>query len=215
MLTMRQLWSRLHCQELPPRMSAGITVLRLKHGPFWNQSYVVGIPGGPAAVIDPAWDVPGILAAAESHNLHITHAIVTHGHHDHVKGLEEIVAATAADVLVHEADAGILLGEFAGQTTLLADGDEVSIGAATATVLHTPGHTAGSICILIGDNLFTGDTLLVGALGRHGAYKGAREQLERSVHEVIGALPASVLVHPGHDEGPKPVAPLTEALPSR
>ncbi len=196
-------------------MSEDLVVLRLRHGPFWNHSFVAGFVAGPAIAIDPAWDVPGILDAARAHILTITSVLVTHAHHDHMNGLSELVAATNAEVLIHEAELPLLRAEYAGPATSVRHGHELRLASVAATVLHTPGHTPGSVSLSVDGNIFTGDTLMVGSLGRHGAFEGACEQLLESVYATIGALPPETVVHPGHDDGPAPAAPLSEALPPR
>ena len=179
-----------------------LVVARLRLGPFWNFSYVIGTAEGAAAVIDPAWDVPALLSAAAEHGLRITHALVTHGHHDHVHGLAELVAATDAAVVVHHADAELVRESFDGPLVRVEHGHTLTLDAVSLTLLHTPGHTRGSLSVLAGSNLFTGDTLMCGGVGRHGYYPDAAAELLHSIAVVLAGLPPDTTLYPGHDAGP-------------
>ncbi|MGD9935488.1 MAG: MBL fold metallo-hydrolase, partial [Dehalococcoidia bacterium] len=179
-------------------------VVQLRHGPFWNFSYLVGIPGAEAMVVDPAWDVPGILAAAAAHDMQITHAAVTHGHYDHAHGLAELVEQTGAAVFTHVDEAALLGENFVGELLTVGHGDDVQVGRLSLRFLHTPGHTPGSVSILARGTVFTGDTLMTASRGRHGSHDGAAEQLNRSLADVLGVLAPETTLYPGHDAGSLP-----------
>ena len=169
------------------------------------------------ALIDPAFDIGRILSEAQRLQYRITHIINTHGHSDHTAGNRAVKAATGAQLLIHELDAQ-RLGKMLHNTfsrilggkgsprpdVLLRDGDIVRIGETNLKVLHTPGHTPGSICLYADGNLFTGDTLFVGAVGRIDLPGGSRLQLRMSFREKIFTMPADTIVWPGHDYGPAP-----------
>ncbi|GAG19836.1 unnamed protein product, partial [marine sediment metagenome] len=87
---------------------------------------------------------------------------------------------------------------------LLKDGDVINIGENILKVIHTPGHTIGSICLYTDGNIFTGDTLFVGSVGRTDLPGGSIKQLLKSIHEKIYSLPGNATVWPGHDYGPLP-----------
>lgn len=181
-------------------------------------AYVVGDPAsGRAALIDPAFDVPEILAAAESEGFHISHVINTHGHADHISGNAEALRATGAALCCHARDAGrvrgLLTGAFAriigGKGSpkpdiLLEDGQELSIGGIALRVIHTPGHTPGGICLLCGNNLFTGDTLFVNGVGRTDLPGASQKALADSIANKLFTLPDETVVWPGHDYGDTP-----------
>lgn len=193
------------------RMSDDLLVVRLRHGPFWNNSYLVGDPAsGTALAIDPAWDISALLAAATGYGLRIVASAVTHAHHDHAHGLAELVAVTGATVLVHQDDAADLAAVYGGPAIPLAHDDRPDAGGLPLRWLHTPGHTAGSASLLVGRALFTGDTLMVGALGRAGPFADAEAALWHSVRAVYAALPDDVIIYPGHDAGPRPASTLAE-----
>ena len=170
------------------------------------------------ALIDPAFETDRILAEAGAWEYRVTHIINTHGHSDHTAGNEAIKTATGAKLLIHAVDAN-RLGKVVHKTfsrilggkgspapdVLLNDNDLIQIGDGTnLRVIHTPGHTPGSICLYSDGHIFTGDTLFVGAVGRTDLPGGSSKQLLTSIQEKIYTLPGSTIVWPGHDYGPYP-----------
>ena len=174
------------------------------------------------ALIDPAFNTERILSEAQRLQYRITHVINTHGHSDHTAGNQAVIEATGAQLLIHELDAQ-RLGKVLHNTfsrllggkgsprpdVLLHDDDMVRIGETQLKVLHTPGHTPGSICLYANGHLFTGDTLFVGAVGRIDLPGGSRLQLRMSLREKIFALPGETIVWPGHDYGASPTSTIS------
>jgi glyoxylase-like metal-dependent hydrolase (beta-lactamase superfamily II) len=172
---------------------------------------------GYGALIDPAFDVPRILETVRRAGYTVTHVINTHHHADHTAGNAEVLRATGARLYIHTADAAAL-GKMTGRTfarmlggkgsppadKLLGDGDRIKIGATELKVLHTPGHTPGSICLYTAGHCFTGDTLFVGAVGRTDLAGGSARQLLASIQNKIYTLPEETIVWPGHDYGDTP-----------
>jgi len=169
------------------------------------------------ALIDPAFDTGKILDEVKKGGYELTHIINTHCHSDHSAGNAAIMAATDAKLLIHELDAkrldkvlnrafSRLLGGKGSPRPdiLLKDGDVINIGENILKVIHTPGHTIGSICLYTDGNIFTGDTLFVGSVGRTDLPGGSIKQLLKSIHEKIYSLPGNTTVWPGHDYGPLP-----------
>lgn len=183
-----------------------------------NFAYLFGDPESKTAgVIDPSFDPEKILDEAEKNGYRITHVINTHGHSDHVSGNAAILEATKADLLIHEADANqvtkllnralsrVMGGKGSPRATRrLKDNDVIHIGETALTVIHTPGHTPGSICLYAPGHLFTGDTLFVGAVGRTDLPGGSMRQLLASIREKLYVLPDDTRVWPGHDYGNRP-----------
>lgn len=183
-----------------------------------NFCYLIGDEGSKTcALIDPAFETDRILAEGQNLGYKITHIINTHGHSDHTAGNRAIKTATGADLLIHALDAGrlgkvlhstfsrVLGGEGSpGADVLLQDSDVIQIGAVHLKVLHTPGHTPGSVCLYTEGHVFTGDTIFVGAVGRTDLPGGSMKQLVSSIHEKIYTLPGNTVVWPGHDYGPAP-----------
>lgn len=171
------------------------------------------------AVIDPAFDAKTILKEIETAGYKITHVINTHGHADHVSANAEIIKATGAQLCVHEGDAqqvsGFLTRSLSrimggkgspGVNCILKDNDVIKIGKTELRVIHTPGHTFGSICIYAEGHLFTGDTLFVGAVGRTDLPGGSTSTLVSSIREKLYSLPDETVVWPGHDYGDTPTS---------
>jgi glyoxylase-like metal-dependent hydrolase (beta-lactamase superfamily II) len=181
-----------------------LEVITFRRGPFWNFSYLVADRAtARAAVIDPAWDAEAILAAAGERGLTIEAALLTHTHTDHVNALAAVVEATGATVFCHEEEASALskAPDYRLEATSADAG--LRIGDLEVRLLHTPGHSPGSLSIFVEGRLFSGDSLLVGGVGRPGP--GGVEALWESVRRLRG-LPDATVVHPGHDEGHAPVS---------
>jgi len=172
---------------------------------------------GSAALIDPAFDVPKILHQARQSGYTITHVINTHHHADHSAGNTEVLKATGAQLCIHELDgpglthltnkafARMLGGKGSPPADrLLADGEKLIIGAVVLTVLHTPGHTPGGICLYAPGHLFTGDTLFVGAVGRTDLPGGNAKTLVTAIQTKLYTLPDETVVWPGHHYGDRP-----------
>lgn len=169
------------------------------------------------ALVDPAFDTKRILNEVQAHGYRVTHIINTHCHADHTAGNADLKEKTGAKILIHELDAEglkktmnkvfsrMLGGKGSPEPDiLLKEGNIIEIGEIPLKVLHTPGHSRGSICLYSGGNVITGDTLFVGAVGRTDLAGGSMELLLRSVHEKIYTLPGETIVWPGHDYGPSP-----------
>jgi hydroxyacylglutathione hydrolase len=148
-----------------------------------------------AAVIDPV-DVNKILEIAERKKLKIKYIINTHSHFDHIAGNEELKAKTGAKVVAHE-------NSRIKKDIAVKDGDVIILGKLKIKVIHTPGHTQDSICLLVDKNLFTGDTLFIGGIyGRTDLPGGNFEQLMNSLRKLM-KLDENITIYPGHHYGEK------------
>ncbi|HSQ21737.1 MAG TPA: MBL fold metallo-hydrolase [Coriobacteriia bacterium] len=184
-------------------------VRRLTLGPLDTNCWLVDDgAGGPVLVIDPAEEADAILAALDGAD--VAAVVLTHGHFDHLAAARAVVDATAAPLLVHEADAphittphgtgGALFGFDASAPEadrLLAEGDIVEAGGVRLLVLHTPGHTPGCICLEGDGHLFSGDTLFAGSVGRTDFPGGDMTAMRRSIGR-LASLADETRVHPGH-----------------
>ncbi len=168
-------------------------------------------------LIDPAGDEKRLLELLEKEKVTLRYIVNTHGHADHTCGNNHIRKATGARVVMHALDDEFyqrpenkafarMMGFEMHEPADLAvqDGDELSVGTLTLKFIHTPGHTPGACCILVDGNLFTGDTLFVGAAGRTDLPGGSMDQLLNSIHKKILALPPDTIIWPGHDYGDRP-----------
>jgi hydroxyacylglutathione hydrolase len=162
---------------------------------------------GRCAVVDPrADDIDSYVAFATSKQMRITHVIDTHVHADHRSGGPELARRVEALYCLHES------ADFDGPFTALKDGQQIALGNTWIKVIHTPGHSPESTCLLVTDLkrgtepwfVLTGDTLFVGAVGRPDLPGRARENaadLYRSIHEKLLTLPDDIEVYPGHFSG--------------
>jgi glyoxylase-like metal-dependent hydrolase (beta-lactamase superfamily II) len=149
---------------------------------------------GHAVIVDAGGPIEPILAAVARHRLTVTHVLCTHHHPDHVEHLEALRARFDAEVCAHAAEP---IDEV---DHVLADGDELQSGTLSIRVLHVPGHTAGGLAFVVAtERVFTGDTLFRRSVGgTRGPGATTFEDLRRSVLDVLLALPADTIVHPGH-----------------
>jgi hydroxyacylglutathione hydrolase len=168
-----------------------------------------------AIVVDPGDDIPSILAILAKHNLTVKQILVTHAHIDHIAGAHNLKQLTGAPILYNQNDLplvgmmemqagwlGIPTPHVAPPDDNLEDGKLISITGLSGTILHTPGHTQGSVCLYLPDHtlLIAGDTLFSGSVGRTDLPGGNTRQLLTSIHNQILTLPDEVKVIPGHGE---------------
>jgi hydroxyacylglutathione hydrolase len=166
-----------------------------------------------AVVVDPGDNIPEILSRLQKHGLTLRQIIVTHAHIDHVGGAALLRKSTGAPVVMNQQDLGLLgmmemqagwLGvptpQVAPPDASAEDGLTIGLATLPAQVLHTPGHTPGSICLLFPDHhlLLAGDTLFAGSIGRTDLPGGDGQQILRSLRERLLVLPDSTRVLPGH-----------------
>jgi hydroxyacylglutathione hydrolase len=166
--------------------------------PDWlsNTYLVAAAPGGDAFLVDAGGPVAPLLAKADEQDLTITHVLLTHHHHDHVAELGEVLERWPdAAVLAHPDE------HVAGVTAELNPGDVVEIGGLTVQALHTPGHTAGMLALLVDGEVFTGDTLFKGSVGGVRAPGSTGyDDLRHSIMDVLLELPPDTTVRPGHTD---------------
>jgi glyoxylase-like metal-dependent hydrolase (beta-lactamase superfamily II) len=166
-----------------------------------------------AMVIDPGDDIANVLAILAKHKLKVKQIVITHAHIDHVGGAMKLRAATGAPILLNHNDYTLLKlldlqADWIGMKSpgkveidhSLNEQDTVKAGSLTANVIHTPGHTEGSICLYFPaeKKLIAGDTLFAGSIGRTDLPGGSFEKIMRSLHDKLLTLPDETTVTPGH-----------------
>ncbi len=179
-------------------------IITLVLGPLETNCYLVSDEkSGLCAVIDPATRSAKILETAQAQGWRVGCILLTHAHFDHTGALKSLHAALPdVPIYVHALDADNNTNMSNGNlvyTNTYADGDAVSCGGLTFRVLHTPGHTPGSVCLACGDALFTGDTLFAGSYGRTD-FIGGDERAMRASLARLGRLEGDYTVLPGHGE---------------
>ena len=183
-------------------------------GPLQCNCSVIGDDASrEAMVVDPGTDIEAILALVRKHNLQVKQIVITHAHIDHVGGAMKLRAATGAPILLNQNDYALLKmldvqAAWIGMTdpgkveidSSLGQGDTIKAGPLAADVIHTPGHTEGSICLYfpLEKKLIAGDTLFAGSIGRTDLPGGSFEKIMQSLHEKVLALPDETVVVPGH-----------------
>ena len=157
------------------------------------------------AVIDPGDEAGRILQVIKDDGVDVKYILLTHGHYDHTTAVPELhQALPQVEIYIHKADAngaGSRLFPLAGQIPDLKfydEGDALTLGDLTIQVLHTPGHSKGSVTLKVGDVLFCGDTLFAGSCGRTDLAGGSYDEIMASLKK-LGELPGDYHVCPGHD----------------
>ena len=188
-------------------------IRKLELGPFAANCYIVGSESTKEGmIIDPGTMPDEILKHVDELDLKIKVIVLTHAHVDHVSALAAVKEATGADVAIHTDDVPLLRGGdslamlglsqkgLPEPDRVLEEGDVIDIGDLHFSILHTPGHTPGGLCLYAEGQLFTGDTLFVGDSGRTDLQGGDRPALGASIRSLM-KLPDDTIVWPGHDYG--------------
>ena len=195
-------------------MMATAELLRFPNGPFQANAYLlIGRSGRHAAVIDPGLEVAPLLDAIRERDLTVDWILDTHGHLDHTAGNAALKRATGAPLAIHADDViwlqrlqaqgaafGCRVEDSPAPDVVLRDGQRLPFDGGEIEVLHTPGHSPGSVCFRLGDLLLVGDTLFRGSVGRTDLPGGSWEALLRSVRERLFVLPDALPCWPGHGE---------------
>ncbi len=184
----------------------------LELGPMENFIYIIQDHSSKtAAVVDPAWEVEKVIALMQHQGFKITEVLLTHSHHDHTNGLDDLLAVCDAKVHLLKAEAQFWAYGF-DKPTIHYGGDTIQLGKTSIEIWHTPGHTPGSACYYLDGHLLTGDTLFVYGCGRCDLSGGDPEQMYHSLQKLVTQLPPTTVIHPGHHYAHQPSSTLAEQL---
>jgi hydroxyacylglutathione hydrolase len=172
-------------------------ILTIPVGHMANFTYIIADKDSDyAAVIDPSWELDKVFYELKKNGWSAKYVINTHTHFDHVLGNEQVAKLTGAKIVQHR-------NSQLEKDIAVSDGDVIEIGSIKLRVLHTPGHSKDSICLLLDDQLiFTGDTLFVGNCGRTDLPGSDPAEMYQSLFDRLGKLDDRLIVYPGHDYGP-------------
>ena len=202
------------------------TIDQILVGPFGVFSYLLCDPAtGNAVVIDPGANAKAILDRIRERNARVMWIVCTHAHPDHVGATAELRALTGAPLAIHASEADlmrrwtrrVLVRILGGRMEkkvdrILQHGDRLEIGVHAMEVIHTPGHSPGSICLVVDGNLFSGDTLFIGGVGRTDLPGSSLRDMADSLKNRVMTLPPDTRVWPGHDYGLAPSSMLSDEI---
>ena len=180
--------------------------------------YIISCPNTKEAlVIDPAGNEENIVSRIKKKELDLKYIVNTHGHPDHTCGNFKMKALTGAEIIIHKLDEQMFNSAHGNEIArqwgftpsppadiTVKDGDFITVGDVSLKVIHTPGHSPGGICLFGEGNLFTGDTLFVGAIGRTDLPGASMEQFMESIKKRLLTLHCETILWPGHDYGMRP-----------
>lgn len=189
-----------------------VIALRMRFLKFINYTYIVADrESGLAVVVDPAWELGQVTGQLKQLGVHLAAILLTHSHYDHVNLVTPLVRQYHARVYMSAEE--IEAYNFrCPNLTPVHDGEVLNVGGMRITCLLTPGHTAGGMCYLFADSLFTGDTIFIEGCGMCGFDGGCPDRMYESIQRVKRAVGPDVKVYPGHSYGKEPGYPLRYLL---
>jgi hydroxyacylglutathione hydrolase len=173
-------------------------VYQLQVGNMQNFTYVLEDEETKESVIvDPSWDLELVLEIIERNDLKVKYIINTHHHFDHTIGNDAMVQHTKSKILQH-------VSSTLKNDMRISDGEKIIFGKSELTVIHTPGHSKDSICLVGDGKIFSGDTLFVGNCGRIDLPGGSAKELYHSLFDILYKLDDDLMLYPGHNYGSSP-----------
>ena len=176
-------------------------IKRFTGGTLESNGYVLYVrEGGSCFIIDPGYDPKVFLVYIRDMKLDLKGIILTHHHYDHTGAVDRIKNETGCPVYLHREDCDMYGNKV---DVYMEDSDIIDLDGVQLEVIHTPGHTRGSLCIFDGKDrvCFTGDTIFNVDLGRTDLEDGSEEQMIRSITEIIDRWPNDIMIYPGHGDG--------------
>lgn len=175
-------------------------VHQLEVGNMQNFTYVLeDEQTSEAVIVDPSWDLDLVLGVVERNGLKVKYVINTHHHFDHTIGNDAIAKRTGAKIIQHKAST-------LKNDSAVSEGDTIKFGNSELAVVHTPGHSKDSMCLVGDGKVFSGDTLFVGNCGRIDLPGGSARELYHSLFDVVAKLDDSLTMYPGHNYGSSPTS---------
>jgi len=193
-----------------PKLPANLILEQMELGPMENFLYFIGdSKTKEIAVVDPAWEVELLSTSAKNKGYKIVAVFLTHGHSDHVNGLDEILSLHDVPAYISKHEASFYMPGHKNIVKVV-DGEKLKVGDIEFTCVLTPGHTPGCQCFHYKNVLITGDAMFIDGCGRCDLPGGDAKKMFNSLYNVIMKLPEDTVVYPGHNYGPVPYASLKE-----
>lgn len=184
----------------------------LELGPMENFIYLIkDEASNRTAVVDPAWEPEQILARVRELGVTITDILLTHSHYDHINAIEAVLDQYDAQLHLLKAEAQFW-GQHQDLPTLHHGGDVITLGDTNIEVLHTPGHTPGSACYKVGNDLIAGDTLFVFGCGRCDLAGGDPNEMYDTLRRLRTELPKQTILHPGHNYSERETSTIADEI---
>jgi hydroxyacylglutathione hydrolase len=171
-------------------------IFQFEIGPMQNLCYLVSDENNSAVLIDPGFDAEKIISAIQENKIKVKYILLTHSHFDHIRAIPELKKSLNIPILCHPNENPSISFNSIYQDEI------IEVGNLKIKVIETPGHSRGSVCFLIGDNLFSGDTLFYHSFGRTDLPEGNENEMLNSLKKLF-ELPKETQVYPGHDYGAK------------
>ena len=188
--------------------AANLILEQMEIGPLQNFIYFLGDDTTKEiAVVDPAWDVDYLRLQAKKKGYTITNIFLTHGHPDHVNGLDELLSTHNVPVYISKHEAFFYTPK-CKNLKKVEDHEKLKVGTIEFECIRTPGHTPGCQCFKYGDVLIAGDTIFIDGCGRCDLPGGDAKIMYKTLYTIVKNLPDTTIIYPGHNYGPTPFASL-------
>ncbi len=188
------------------------TIKTFDVGPMANIIYIItDNKSKESAIIDPAWDMSEVYKYIDENNLVLKKILLTHSHHDHINAIDEILTSYDLEIHINKKEKVFWKKEY-DSFVINHGGDTIKLGETEIRSLHTPGHTPGSTCYHIGDDLIAGDTLFVFGCGRCDLHGGNPEEMFNTLKDIKMSLDPKTIILPGHNYSIKRESTLEEEL---
>jgi len=177
---------------------------QIEVGPMENFIYFIGDKNTKDVVIvDPAWDVSFLLDEIKKEKLNIKGILVTHGHFDHTNGVEEFLKSVDVPIYINSNEMDFFKFDWGENIKKTRSGDKIKLGETEIQFIHTPGHTPGSQCFMVSNNLVSGDTLFINGCGRCDLPGGNVEQMFDTIYNKLMKMNDDTIIFPGHNYAEK------------